>query len=148
MTDKELKEIEMPSKIKDSVVRLYIEKVSPWTNNQYSKNVFLDQCIEDLYIAIEGKKLKKHDEIEKMKKNIEHLQEIAEQIEDGGEEGVEQNMDDEDGQGIKFKPRKTTMCKATLELTQSHTKLSLSQSNIMQKEVRCKQGKEWKFRDV
>ena len=85
---------------------LYIEKVSPWNNGAYSKNVYLDQCIEDLYVAIEGKKMKKHDEIEKMKKNIEKLNEIAEQIEDGGEEGVEQ-MDDDDGQGIKFKPRKT-----------------------------------------
>ena len=100
----------MPSKIKDSVVRLYIEKVSPWTNNQFNKNVYLDQCIEDLYKAIEAKKVKKHDDIEKMKKNIDKLQEIAEAIEDGGEEGVEQNLDDEDGQGIKFKPRKTTMC--------------------------------------
>ena len=41
-----------------------------------------------------------------MKKNIEKLNEIAEQIEDGGEEGVER-MEDDDGQGIKFKPRKT-----------------------------------------
>ena len=116
VTDKDLKEIELPSKVKDSTVRLYIEKVSPFNNGAYSKNVYLDQCIEDLYVAIEGKKLKKHDEIEKMKKNIEKLNEIAEQIEDGGEEGVEQ-LEDEDGQGIKFKPRKTTMCKATLELT-------------------------------
>ena len=89
MTDKDLKEIELPQKVKDSTVRLYIEKVSPFNNGAYSKNVYLDQCIEDLYVAIEGKKMKKHGEIEKMEKHIEELNEIAEQIEDGGEVGVE-----------------------------------------------------------
>ena len=89
VTDKDLKEVELPSKVKDSTVRLYIEKVSPFNNGAYSKNVYLDQCIEDLYVAIEGKKMKKHGDIEKMKKHIEELNEIAEQIEDGGEEGVE-----------------------------------------------------------
>lgn len=31
-------------------IRLYIEKVSPFNHAAYGKNVFLDKCIEDLYM--------------------------------------------------------------------------------------------------
>ena len=148
VTDKDLKEIELPSKVKDATVRLYIEKVSPYNNSLYSKNVYLDQCIEDLYLAIEGKKIKKHGEIENMKKNIEKLQEIAEQIEDGGEENVELNPDDEEGQGIRFRKRKTKMCEDTLEFAQNNAKRSLSNSVLSKAEVRCKKGKKWELKEV
>lgn len=93
-----------------ATVRLYIEKVSPFNNEAYNKNVFLDRCIEELYIEIEGNKLKKHGDIEKMKKHIEGLEEIAELAEQFGEEGVEENLMEEEGDGVKFKPRKTKMC--------------------------------------
>lgn len=150
VTDKDLKEIELPSKVKDATVRLYIEKVSPFNNSLYSKNVYLDQCIEDLYLAIEGKKIKKRGEIENMKKNIDKLTEIAEQIEDGGEENVELNQDDEEGQGIRFRKRKTKMCKATLEFTQNNAKRALSNSVLSEAEVRCKKdlAKKWEFKLV
>lgn len=141
-----MKEIELPQKIKDSVIRLYIEKVSPFNNGAYNKNVYLDQCIEDLYITIESKKLKKHGEIEKMKKQIEKLTEIAEQIEDGGEEGVE-NIDDEEGQGKKY-IRKTKMCEATLEQNKMKTIKSMTNKIEAQKEEKCKNSKKWEFSDV
>ena len=115
VTDDDLKEVELGPGMTLATVRLYIAKVSPYNNNAFNKNVFLDQCIEDLYLACEGKKIKKNDDIEKMKKHIEKLDEIAELTEQFGEEGVAENQDEEDGQGIEFKPRKTKMCKDILE---------------------------------
>ena len=50
-----------------------------------------------------------------MKKNIEGLEEIAELAEQFGEEGVEENLLEEEAQGMSFKPRKTKMCKDILE---------------------------------
>ena len=115
MTDEDLKEVELGPGVTLATVRLYIEKVSPYNNNAYNKNVFLDQCIEDLYKSIEAKKIKKHEDIEKMKKHIEGLEEIAELAEQFGEEGVEENLLEEEAQGVTFKPRKTKMCKEILE---------------------------------
>ena len=115
VTDEDLKEVELGPGMTLATVRLYIEKVSPYNNNAYNKNVFLDQCIEDLYLACEGKKIKKAEDIEKMKKNIEGLEEIAELAEQFGEEGVEENLLEEEAQGMSFKPRKTKMCKDILE---------------------------------
>ena len=115
VTDEDLKEVELGPGMTLATVRLYIEKVSPYNNNAYNKNVFLDQCIEDLYLACEGKKIKKAEDIEKMKKNIESLEEIAELAEQFGEEGVEENLLEEEAQGMSFKPRKTKMCKDILE---------------------------------
>lgn len=110
-----------------ATIRLYIEKVSPFNHEAYNKNVFLDQCIEDLYIECEAKKMSKHSDIEKMKKHIESLEEIAELAEQFGEEGVEENLIEEEGDGaVKFKPRKTKMC-----------------PEIM-KNGKCKQGKSCK----
>jgi len=108
-------------------VRLYIEKCSPFNHDAYSKNVFLDRCIEDLFLDCENKKIKKHADIEKMKKNIEGLEEIAELAEQFGEEGIEENLLDEEEGAISYKPRKTKMC-----------------VDIMTK-GKCKNGKACKF---
>ena len=108
-------EVELGPGVTLATVRLYIDKVSPFYNGAFNKNVFLDRCIEDLYLACENKKIKKHGDIEKMKKHIEGLEEIAELAEQFGEEGVEENLLDEEADGMKFKPRKTKMCKDILE---------------------------------
>ena len=71
-------ECELGPGVTFATVRLYIDKVSPFNNEAYNKNVFLDRCIEDLFLECEQKKLKKHGDIEKMKKHIEALEEIAE----------------------------------------------------------------------
>ena len=98
-------EVELGPGITMATVRLYINKVSPFNNEAYNKNVFLDRLIEEFYLSLEKKKLKKHDDIEKMKKHIEHLEEVKELAEQFGEDGVEENlMEDEDG-GAKFKLR-------------------------------------------
>ena len=103
--DEDLAECDLPG-CTLATIRLYIEKTSPFNNEAYNKNVFLDRCIEDLYKECEAKKLKKHGDIEKMKKHIEGLEEIAELAEQFGEEGVEENLLEDEGEGVKFKPRK------------------------------------------
>lgn len=51
-----------------------------------------------------------------MKKHIEGLEEIAELAEQFGEDGVEENMLEDEGEGgVKYKPRKTKMCPDMLE---------------------------------
>lgn len=115
ITDEDLAEVELGPGVTLATVRLYINKVSPFNNGAYNKNVFLDRCIEDLYLACENKKIKKHGDIEKMKKHIENLEEIAELAEQFGEEGVEENLLDEEADGVKFKPRKTKMCEDLLK---------------------------------
>lgn len=50
ITDADLAEVELGPGVSLATIRLYIDKVSPFNNEAYSKNVFLDQCIEDLYL--------------------------------------------------------------------------------------------------
>ena len=65
--DEDLAECDLPG-CTLATIRLYIDKTSPFSNEAYNKNVFLDRCIEDLYKECEAKKLKKHGDIEKMSK--------------------------------------------------------------------------------
>ena len=85
-----------------STVKLYIEKVSPYNLDAFSKNVFLDRCIEELIIECEEDRLDKKHQVEKMKKQVEKLEEIAELAETFGEDGLEGQVD-EDGEPIKIK---------------------------------------------
>ena len=127
ISDEDLAEVELGPGVTLASVRLYIDKVSPFNHEAYNKNVFLDRCIEDLYMELEGKKLKWHGEIERMKTHITGLEEIAELAEQFGEEGVEENLMEGEGEDVKFKPRKTQMCKDILE------------------KGKCKNGKKCKF---
>ena len=108
-------EVELGPGVTLATVWLYIDKVSPFNHEAYSKNAFIDRCIEDLYLECEHKKIKKNADIEKMKKHIESLEEIAELAEQFGEEGVEENLLEDEGAGVKFKPRKTKMCQDILK---------------------------------
>ena len=81
ITDEDLAECDFGAGVTIATVRLYIEKVSPFNHEAYSKNVFLDRCIEELYMEIESKKMKAHADIEKMKKYIEGQEEVAELVE-------------------------------------------------------------------
>ena len=57
-------------------------------------------------------------------------------------------MEDEDGQGIKYKPRKTTMCKTTIDFAMQNTRRSMSNTVLLQKQERCRHSKKWEFKDV
>ena len=70
-------------------VKTYIEKVSPYNLDAFSKNVYLDRCIEELIIECENDRMNKKHGIDKMKKQVEKLEEIAELAETFGEEGLE-----------------------------------------------------------
>ncbi len=116
ITDEDLAEVELGPGVTLATVRLYINKVSPFNHEAYNKNVFLDGCIEELYLECEGKKMKKHGDVERMKKHIEGLEEIAELAEQFGEDGIEENMLEDEGEGgVKYKPRKTKMCPDMLQ---------------------------------
>ena len=81
ITDEDLAEVDFGQGVTIATVRLYIEKVSPFNHEAYSKNVYLDRCIEELFMEIENKKMKNHADIEKMKKYIEGQEELAELVE-------------------------------------------------------------------
>ena len=81
ITDEDLAEADFGNGVTIATIRLYIEKVSPFNHEAYSKNVYLDRCIEELFMEIENKKMKNHADIEKMKKYIEGQEELAELVE-------------------------------------------------------------------
>ena len=47
---------------------MYIEKVSPYNLDAFSKNVYLDRCIEELIIECEEDRMGKKHDVDKMKK--------------------------------------------------------------------------------
>jgi DNA-binding transcriptional MerR regulator len=53
--EKRIKEFCDTAGIPLSTLRLYVEKISPALNDQYSKNVYLDQSIEEVYLLCETK---------------------------------------------------------------------------------------------
>lgn len=93
---------------------MYIEKCSPFNLDAFSKNVYLDRCIEDLIIECEAGRMDQKNSIDMLKKQVEKLEEIAELADAFGEEGLEDQLDEE-GEPIKFKPRKTKMCECVIE---------------------------------
>ena len=68
ITDHDLAGVELGNGVTVATVRLYIEKVSPFNVEAYSKNVFLDRCVEDLYLECEARRVDKFEEIQMMKK--------------------------------------------------------------------------------
>ena len=79
----------MESGAKLATYRLYVEKISPFNHAAYGKNVFLNSCIEELYMKLENKKTNARGHIEHMKKHIERLDEYAQMAADLGEDGVD-----------------------------------------------------------
>ena len=67
----------MESGAKLATYRLYVEKISPFNHAAYGKNVFLNTCIEELYMKLENNKTNARGHIEHMKKHIERLDEYA-----------------------------------------------------------------------
>ena len=132
ITDEDLAEADFGNGVTIATIRLYIEKVSPFNHEAYSKNVYLDRCIEELFMEIENKKMKNHADIEKMKKYIEGQEELAELVEQFGEDGVEDNLiEGEEAAMGAHKPRKTKMCKDFMETGKC-------KNGIWGKESKCK----------
>ena len=71
--DSELLNVEQPG-VTPATMRLYIEKVSPFNIEGYSKNLFLDDQIERLYLAVEAQRLKKHEMIKRVKTKVNSLE--------------------------------------------------------------------------
>ena len=133
ITDADLKEVtEQGTPL--ATVRLYIQKVSPFNHDSYGKNVFLDKCIEQLYMELEGRKGQKRDDIEKLKKHIEKLEEEAEYAEDGLEP-EEDEMDAKKKSKSKHKKEKDspkTMNKkiANLKTVVMHQSRALKEDKV------------------
>ena len=73
-----------------ATMRIYIGKVSPFNHSAYGKNVFLNKCIEELYLTCENKKNTARGHIDQLKKHIEKIEEFAEYMQDNeGQEGVD-----------------------------------------------------------
>merc|ERR1712060_116383 len=124
ITDADLKEVtEQGTPL--ATVRLYIQKVSPFNHDSYGKNVFLDKCIEQLYMELEGRKGQKRDDIEKLKKHIEKLEEEAEYAEDGLEP-EEDEMDAKKKSKSKHKNKKI----ANLKTVVMHQSRALKEDKV------------------
>lgn len=103
-----------------ATLRMFIEQVSPFRFQEGSKDHFLNECINEMYLQCEAKIQVKCDTIVKMKSNVDRLNEIAENEDmfGEGEDGAaaaQMMMDDEDGKRRPPKPIKTKMCKKLLE---------------------------------
>ena len=84
-------------------------------------------------MEIENKKMKSHNDIEKMKKYIEGQEELAELVEQFGEDGVEDNLiEGEEASMGTLKPRKTKMCKEFMETGKCKS------GKVWGKEMKCK----------
>ena len=68
-----------------STIRMYIEHVSPFRFEEHSKNAYLNECIEELYLDLEFRIQGKIDTIATMKKHVERLDELADLQEMFGE---------------------------------------------------------------
>ena len=74
--DSELLKIEQPG-VSLATIRLYIEKVSPFNLNGFSKNAYLDEQIERLFLSLENERTKKYEMIQRIKKNVALMEEYA-----------------------------------------------------------------------
>ncbi len=72
-----------------ATMRLYLDAVSPFKLEEFSKNAYINNCIEELYLQMEGKLQAKMDNITSMKKQIEKLDELQEMLEMFGEGEVD-----------------------------------------------------------
>jgi hypothetical protein len=96
-------------------VRLYLEKVTPFSSQLYSKDNFLNKCVEELYLKAEATLDEKKQDIIKMTKSVTDMDEIREILSIGGADDpelIKQMMKEE---GKKYKSTKKKMCPYALE---------------------------------
>lgn len=96
-------------------VRLYLEKVTPFSSQMYSKDNFLNKCVDELYLKAEATLYEKKKDIEKMQKSVSDMDEIREILSIGGADDpelIKQMMKEE---GKKYKSTKKKMCPFALE---------------------------------
>lgn len=93
---------------------LYIKNICPLIREANDKNHFLNQLIEDLYLKTEEIMIEKQKSIDKIKKNVEKLGDLAEIYEALGSD-ADNNIDpeafvDNEGNPIKTRKKKKVMC--------------------------------------
>lgn len=101
-----------------ATARLYLEKTSPVLTDEGSRNTYLDQCIEDLFLYCEDKIQGKMGTIDRVKEKITKLEELAEMesmVMDDEEDAEPMEMYDDDGKPIKMKIAKKKMCESMLK---------------------------------
>jgi len=97
-------EANLGASIPITTIKLYIEQVSPFRIEEGSRDHFLNDCIEELYLQCEARIQVKVDTISKMKEHVAKLDELAEMTEMMGEDGggATEILDDE-GKIVKVK---------------------------------------------
>jgi hypothetical protein len=95
-----------------STIVLYIKNVCPQIREANDKNHFLNQLIEDLYLKTENIMVEKQKSIDKIKKNVEKLGDLAEIYEALGSDADKdpEAFIDNEGNPIKTRKKKKTMC--------------------------------------
>ena len=77
-------------------VKTYYEKVSPFNLAAFSRDVYLDRCIEELILECEAGRQEQKSAIEKLEKHVEKLEEVADLAEQYGEEGPPEDREGDD----------------------------------------------------
>ena len=93
-------------------IKIYLQKTCPQVRNQFDRNTFLNGLIEDLYFKCEDIMIDKQENINKIKKNVEKLNEVQEILEAMGPDADKDPnaFEDADGNKIRYKRKVTTMC--------------------------------------
>lgn len=114
--DKMLQQCDLQPGMNISTVRLYIDNVSPFKWSEFSKNEFINRCIEQMYLDCEFIIEGKVNDIAKMKSQVEKLDELADMAEMFGEDGPPpEGMIGDDGEPIKIKAKKSKACKTFID---------------------------------
>ena len=134
-----------------STMRVFLEQISPFRNSQYSKDVFLNKCIEDDYLKYWDAIKDRQKTISKMKKQVSRLDKEVENLEMyGSDENPEFNDDavDEEGKPLKLKKKKTKMCEDFMKKGECQALKDKQRYERLQNEKKLKQNKYMTYQEM
>jgi hypothetical protein len=126
--EKMLKKLDLQG-VSVATLKLYLEQVCPQNREEYSKHKYLNKCIEDFYLQSEAMLQDKTDTISKMRKQVDELNTMADDMEAfgmGAESSPERSPEKggESEGGKRYKPKKTRMCRDQVDNHRCQTQIA------------------------